>query len=395
LLFWAGLVRSALFLLTPTEVGLLRARQEFAGQQIAYLHQDQRRLLATLMVLQGLIVSALAILWCLAAAGQGLEVWVWISIVSLLTVFLGYALPPLAASKYQQDILARSGFWMFVAYELLSPLARPLVAIAASVSRRIAAPEPGEETEEEAPAQAEESGPADERELLRSIARFSTIPTRQVMTPRMDMETIPATATFHEVMDRINKVGYSRFPVIESKEDNVSGILYVKDLLAYIAEEDTFNWQKHLREPLFVPEQKPIDELLREFQQKKTHLAIVVDEYGGVRGLATLEDVLEEIVGDIRDEFDELVRPTWTRISEGIYEAEGRTSINDLCRAMSVDPALLDDIRGNSETIAGLLLEVAGNMPRQGARLTAGPLGLTVLSASARQVKKVRVQVVE
>ena len=142
-----------------------------------------------------------------------------------------------------------------------------------------------------------------------------------------------------------------------------------------------------------MPEQKPIDELLREFQAHKTHLAIVVDEYGGLRGLATLEDVLEEIVGDIRDEFDEVARPTWTLVRPGIYEAEGRTSLNDLCRAMGIDPAELDTLRGNAETLAGLLLEVAGHMPRQGEKVEAGPLACTVISASAREVKKVRIKV--
>jgi CBS domain containing-hemolysin-like protein len=257
-------------------------------------------------------------------------------------------------------------------------------------------PEEKESAEELATsAQAEESGPADEHDLLRSIARFSSIPVRQVMTPRLDMEAIEATATFHEVMDTINKMGFSRFPVIGAKEDEVVGILYVKDLLAFTAETDTFSWQAHLRKPLFVPEQKPIDELLREFQEHKTHLAIVVDEYGGLRGLATLEDVLEEIVGEIRDEFDELARPTWTQVQTGVYEAIGRTSINDLCRAMHLDPAELDDFRGTAETLAGLLLEVAGQMPRQGQRVEAGPIVLTVLSASAKQVKKVRVEVMK
>jgi CBS domain containing-hemolysin-like protein len=207
------------------------------------------------------------------------------------------------------------------------------------------------------------------------------------------MEALDLAATFHEVMDTINKMGYSRFPVLGPKEGEVVGILYVKDLLPYTSEEDTFAWQAHLRKPLFVPEQKPIDELLREFQEHKTHLAIVVDEYGGLRGLATLEDVLEEIVGEIRDEFDEQARPTWTQVRPGVFEAIGRTSINDMCRAMHLDPALLDDFRGTAETLAGLLLEVAGQMPRQGQRVEAGPLVLTVLSTSARQIKKVRVEV--
>lgn len=394
LLFWAGVVRSALFLLTPTEVGLLRARQEFAGQQIAYLHQDQRRLLATLLLLQMLFASGLAVLWSMALWADGAGLTPGAVGVGILAGLLGYALPPLLAPARQQEILNRSGFWTLVAYQLLGPIVRPFLGLAGMLGRRITAPEEALTPQEEEPQQEEESGPADERELLRSIARFSTIPTRQVMTPRVDMETLSISASFHEVMDRINKVGYSRFPVMGPKADVVEGILYVKDLLPFIAEEDDFGWQAHLRVPLFVPEQKPIDELLREFQQNKTHLAIVVDEYGGLRGLATLEDVLEEIVGDIRDEFDEEARPTWQRVREGVYEAEGRTSINDLCRGIGLDPAELDDVRGTAETVAGLLLEVAGQMPRQGQKLKAGPLELTVLSASARQVKKVRVEVV-
>ena len=397
LLGWAGLMRSALFLLSPTEVGLLRARQDFSGQQVAYLHQDQRRLLATLLILQTFCVTGLAVLWALALRADGVGLVPWAIGTGLLAGFVGFALPPRLAPHYQQDLLAASGFWMLVVYQLLGPLVRPYASLAGALGRRMASAEndPAKDETPEGEAHdtaSEDSGPAGERELLRSIARFSSIPTRQVMTPRVDMETMPATASFHEVMDRINKLGYSRFPVI-GKADEVAGILYVKDLLPYTAEEDGFDWQALLRPPLFVPEQKPIDELLREFQEYKTHMAVVVDEYGGLRGIATLEDVLEEIVGDIRDEFDELARPTWQQLSPGIYEAEGRTSINDLCRALNVDPAALDAIRGTAETLAGLLLEIAGHMPRQGQKLKAGPFELTVLSASARQVRKVRVEV--
>ncbi len=395
LLFWTGLVRSALFMLSPTEVGLLRARQEFAGQQIAYLHQDQRRLLATLLLLQTLFATSLALLWSLALVADGAGVWPWAAGVALASAVLGFGLPYRLAPHWQQEILARAGFWVLVAHQLLGPVVAPLLRLAGNMSRRLPSATTAEETADaDAEDTEEETGPADERELLRSIARFSSIPTRQVMTPRVDMETLPLSATFHEVMDRINKVGFSRLPVVGSKEDEVVGVLFVKDLLPHIQQEDDFAWQTLLRSPLFVPEQKPIDELLREFQTNKTHLALVVDEYGGLRGLATLEDVLEEIVGDIRDEFDELARPTWTQVRTGVWEAEGRTAVNDLCRAIGLDAAQLDPIRGTAETLAGLLLEAAGQMPRQGQSVAAGPLQLTVLSSSARQVKKVRVELV-
>jgi len=397
LLFWAGLVRTALFLLTPTEVGLLRARQEFAGQQIAYLHQDQRRLLATLLALQALFTSGLAVVWAMAIATHP-YLWPGMLAVWLLAGLLGYALPHRLAPERQYDVLQQSGFGVLVAYKLMGPAIEGMVQLTSWLVRR--QPQKGvpplpqaTPATEESTAQTEETGPLDERDLLRSIARFSSIPTRQVMSPRRDMETILATATYHQVLDTINKTGYSRFPVIGAKEDNVVGILYVKDLLPFIEEEDHFVWQAHLRTPLFVSEQKPIDVLLREFQTHKTHLALVVDEYGGLRGLATLEDVLEEIVGDIRDEFDEDERPAWALVRPGVYEAEGRTSINDFCRAISLDPAELDNLRGTAETLAGLLLEVAGHLPRQGERVEAGPLSCTIISASARQVKKVRIKI--
>jgi len=194
-------------------------------------------------------------------------------------------------------------------------------------------------------------------------------------------------------MDKINKSGYSRVPVYRDTLDSVEGTLNVKDLLPYLHHNEHFNWQKLLREPYLIPESKRLDDLMKEFQNRRVHMAIVIDEYGGTSGLITLEDIIEEIFGDINDEYDEEDEVNYTKVDENTYVFEGKVLINDLCRILDLESDYFDEVRGNSESLAGLLLELFSRLPRTGEIATHREITFKVQSADKKRIKKVRVLV--
>lgn len=234
----------------------------------------------------------------------------------------------------------------------------------------------------------EDSDNEDEHRILEGIIKFGNTDVRQIMKSRLDIVTISSDATFQEVLDVILEAGYSRIPVYESSFDNVIGILYIKDLLPFINNE-SFEWKTLLRKAYFIPENKKIDDLLKEFQDMKMHMAIVVDEYGGSNGLVTLEDVLEEIVGDITDEFDDddLV---YTKIDAGTYLFEGRTSLVDFYKVLEIDGKEFEQIKGESDTIGGFIIEQAGRILRNNEYIRCGNIKLIVESSDKRRIKMIK-----
>ena len=231
-----------------------------------------------------------------------------------------------------------------------------------------------------------------EKDILKGIVHFSTIPVTQIMKSRVDIEAIEYSIKYHELLDKINKTGFSRLPVFKEDLDTIEGVLYVKDLLPHINEDEFFEWQKLLRTAYFVPESKMIDTLLKDFQEKHVHMAIVVDEYGGTEGLITLEDIIEEIVGEIKDEYDE-EGDFYKQIDASTYDFEGKTSINDFCKIVKEDTKLFDEIRGESESLGGMILEVHTKLPNTGEFLQFDKYTFTVLSVDAKRIKKIRVTI--
>lgn len=234
----------------------------------------------------------------------------------------------------------------------------------------------------------EDSDNEDEHRILEGIIKFGNTEVKQIMKSRLDIVTISNEASFQEVLDVVLDAGYSRIPIHESTFDNVTGILYIKDLLPYINNE-VFDWKTLLRKPYFIPENKKIDDLLKEFQDMKMHMAIVVDEYGGANGLVTLEDVLEEIVGDITDEFDDddLI---YTKIDELTYLFEGRTSLVDFYKVLEIDGKDFDHIKGESDTIGGFIIEQAGRILRNNEYIRCGNIKLIVESSDKRRIKMIK-----
>ena len=233
----------------------------------------------------------------------------------------------------------------------------------------------------------------EEKRILRSIVEFGNIQVKEIMKSRVDVTAFSINTSFDEVKKEIIKSGYSRTPVYSESFDKIKGILYIKDLLPHLDTTD-FEWKTILRSPFFVPEGKMIDDLMREFQQKKIHLAIVVDEYGGTSGIVTLEDIIEEIVGDINDEFDD-DGVKFSKLDSQNYIFEGKTSINDALKILNLEFDYFDEIKGESDSLAGLILEMKGNIPDVGEVLKFNHLTFKIESVDKRRIKRVKITIDE
>jgi gliding motility-associated protein GldE len=233
---------------------------------------------------------------------------------------------------------------------------------------------------------------SEERNMLKGIIRFGDETAKEVMTSRMDMVTLDVQTPYSEVLRCIVENAYSRIPVFSGSVDNVKGVLYTKDLLPHLNKGNNFRWQSLMRPPYFVPETKMIDDLLREFQRNKVHIAIVVDEFGGTSGLVTMEDIIEEIVGEINDEYDEEERP-YVKLDESTYIFEAKTLLTDFYKILKLDEEVFEPVVGEADTLAGLLLELKGEFPKLHEVLTFQTFSFEVLEMDARRILKVKVTI--
>ena len=232
----------------------------------------------------------------------------------------------------------------------------------------------------------------DEKEMLEGIIKFGGKTVQEVMTARVDITDIEIRTSFKKLLDTIIETGYSRLPVYDTTEDDIKGIIYSKDLLPYIGQDDSFDWRKLMRRAYFVPETKMIDDLLEEFRTKKIHMAIVVDEFGGTSGIVTMEDILEEIVGDISDEYDEEEK-NYIKLDENNYIFEGKTLLNDFYKITGLNEAEFDDKAEDAETLAGLILDIKEDFPKTNEQIVYGRCKFLVLELDKRRIGKVKVTI--
>jgi len=240
----------------------------------------------------------------------------------------------------------------------------------------------------------DENTPEEETKMLKGIVRFGDIEVSEIMKSRVDVTAVDVSMGFKDLLEIIRDSGFSRIPAFEDNFDNIKGILYIKDLLTHLHKSDDFNWRFLLREAFFVPENKKINDLLQEFQEKKIHLAIVVDEYGGTSGIVTLEDIIEEIVGDISDEFDKAIDEVqYSQLDENKYQFAGKTSLNDFCKIIGIEDDIFEEVRGESDTLAGLILELEGSIPVQGDVIEFQKFAFKISSVDNRRIKQIEVNI--
>jgi putative hemolysin len=235
----------------------------------------------------------------------------------------------------------------------------------------------------------------EERNLLKGVVKFGNIFVTQIMKARVDVVFININSSFHELLETVRQSGYSRIPVCNGDLDHTEGIIYAKDLLYYLDTKEDFNWHSLMKPALFVPESKKIDSLLEEFQLKRVHMAIVVDEYGGASGLVTLEDVLEEVIGEIKDEFDDIHEIDFRKIDAHNYIFEGKTSVNDMCKVLGIPTDTFKEVRGEADTIAGMMLEIRGELPLQGDEIDINGFTFKVMEMNAIRIVKVKITIHE
>jgi gliding motility-associated protein GldE len=232
----------------------------------------------------------------------------------------------------------------------------------------------------------------EDKEILKGIIEYGNIEASEIMCPRVDVLALEIDTPFTKIIREVVDAGYSRIPIYEKTFDDVKGILYIKDLLAHINETDEFNWQSLLREPYFVPEGKKINELLNELQTDKIHMAVVVDEYGGTSGIITMEDIIEEIVGDITDEFDE-DETYFSKINDNNFLFDGKTLLNDFCKIVEVENTIFDAVKGDAETLAGFILELKGEFPEKYDKIKFQHLTFTIEEVDKRRIRKIKTSI--
>jgi putative hemolysin len=315
-----------------------------------------------------------------------------IILITFLILLFGEVLPKVYASRNALLFAKKMSKFLQAVNILLTPFSMPLIAVTKWIEQKLGGKASNFSVETLSQALELTSQSAtnkEEQKILQGIVNFGNTETVQIMKPRIDIFALSSEETYEEVLHKILTNGYSRNPVYKENIDNIIGILYAKDLLPHLNKK-SFKWQTLLRETFFVPENKKLDDLLSDFRAKKNHLAIVVDEYGGTSGLVTLEDVIEEIVGDINDEFDD-EDISYSKIDANNYLFEGKTSIKDFCKILDdEDEAIFEEEKGESETLAGFILEISGKFPKKGAKINFKNYTFTIEALDKKRIKQVK-----
>ncbi|MBR7054187.1 MAG: gliding motility-associated protein GldE [Prevotella sp.] len=401
LLFLSGFASAseiAFFNLSPNDINELDTEKNQPDKKIQLLRDDSERTLATILITNNLVNVTIIMLCNYVFANTvdfGKAIWLQFICITILLTFLlllfGEIMPKVYARQNSLKYCRRAAGTIMGLRTLFWPVSSILMgsgALAAKIVQKETHVLSVDELEQ-ALELTDKEDIKEEQRMLEGIIRFGDETAKEIMTPRQDIVSLSLKDDFNTVLNCIVENNYSRIPVYQGNADNIRGVLYIKDLLPHIGKTASFRWQSHIRPPYFVPETKKIDDLLREFQENKVHIAIVVDEFGGTSGLVTLEDILEEIVGEIHDEYDEEEKH-FTRINQNTYIFEGKTSLSDFYKTLDIDDDFAD-VEGDADSIAGLLLELKGDFPKVGEKISFDKYTFEVLAIEERRISKVKV----
>ena len=368
----------ALFSLSRTDIEKGLEEKSKRIQIISLLLERPKKLLATVLVANNFINIGIVILFAYLSSdlfsgisSPILKFTLEVVIVTFLILLFGEILPKIYASRNNLKFAIFMAYPLWVLDVLLSPLSLPMRSVTIAIHNKLGKQKSNLSVNQLSQAlelTSEEDTTKEEHKILQGIVSFGNTDTKQVMRPRIDIFALNIELKYTEILPEIIKNGYSRIPIYKDNIDSIKGILYVKDLLPYL-ERKQFDWTTLIREPFFVPENKKLDDLMSEFQEKKVHLAVVVDEYGGTSGLISLEDIIEEIVGDISDEFDD-EDLTYSKLDDNNFVFEGKTALKDFYKIIKVeDESSFEDNKGEAETIAGFVLEISGSFPKLNSKI--------------------------
>ena len=401
LLFCSAMISGsevAYFSLGPVHISELKEHPTRKESLVLNLLNKPERLLANILITNNFINVGIVIIASFVTGtifnfthSPLLGFVIKVVVITFLLLLFGEIMPKVYANRFAPQFARRMAVPLVILDKLFQPLIFILVRSTGLVNRRLA--KKGQNISMDDLSEALDLATdvvENEKEMLEGIVRFSNLEVSEIMKPRTDVVAVDIETDLDTLTRVIIDSGFSRIPVYEETFDHLKGILYVKDLLPHINQRNKFNWQKLIREPFFVPETKKINDLLKEFQEKKIHLAIVVDEYGGTEGIVTMEDILEEVVGEITDESDE-AEEFYRRIDAFTYAFDGKTLLNDFYKVTELDDELFDEVKGDSETVAGLLLELKGGFPRINDVMICRGIEFTVLAMDKRRIKEVKV----
>ncbi len=407
LLILSGLISGsevAFFSLTHDQISNCKNSNDKGERRISRLLYDPKRLLATILIANNLInifivtISTFATWKIVGPQGrEGVAIAILTVTITTLIIFFGEIIPKVYANHNGIGFAKRTSGLLIFMDKFFRPASWFLMAVTGLIEKRME--KKGYNLSVEEINQAleisveKEAVTEEEKGILKGIVNFGTLSVKQVMKSRMDITSIDIETDFHELMNQVNKTGYSRIPVFNETIDKIEGILYIKDLLPHLDNEEGFDWRTLLREGYFVPESKKIDDLFKDFQEKQVHMAIVVDEYGGTSGLITMEDVIEEIVGEINDEFDDESEISYQKVDDQTFIFEGKTSLNDFCKIVDADSSAFDEVKGESESLGGLLLEINSVLPHAGEKISFDRFLFTIVAVDMKRIKKVKVYI--
>jgi putative hemolysin len=402
LLFFSALISGAevaLFSLTRTDIEEGLEAKSKRMQIIARLLERPKKLLATILVANNFINIAIVILFAYlgetifeSMTSPILRFVVEVVIVTFLILLFGEILPKIYASRNKVKFATFMAYPLHVLDIFLSPLSLPMRSLTIAIQNKLGKQKSNLSVDQLSQAlrlTSEDDTTKEEHKILQGIVSFGNTDTKQVMRPRIDIFALSVDQKYTEIMEEIVENGYSRIPVYKDNIDKIQGILYVKDLLPYI-DRKQFDWTTLLREPFFVPENKKLDDLMAEFQEKKVHLAVVVDEYGGTSGLISLEDIIEEIVGDISDEFDD-EDLKYSKLDDHNFVFEGKTALKDFYKIIKVeDEDVFEENKGEAETVAGFVLEISKNFPKLNSKINFKSYVFTIEALDKKRIKFVK-----
>jgi len=378
LIFCSALISGAevaFFSLGNSHIKTIRSEKLKNGENLLALLEHPKRLLATILIANNFVNVAIIILSTYIISGLFyletnplLAFVIQIIAVTAVLLIFGEIMPKiLAASRPLRFALMMTSPFKFM-ITVFYPVSTLLIKSSGIVDRRLnkkSVQLSMSDLSQAIELTSNANSPAEERKILKGIVKFGEIEAKEIMKPRLDVTAVDVSMKYIKLLKVILNSGYSRIPVYRDSFDKIVGILYVKDLLPHLEKPDDFEWAELLRPTFFVPETKKINHLLQDFQKRKIHLAVVVDEYGGTSGIITLEDIIEEIVGDISDEFDTIEdEVSFSKIDDYTYLFEGKTLLNDFCKIMNIDDSIFEDIQGDPDTLAGLIIEIEGKIPK-------------------------------
>jgi len=388
----------AFFSLRPDDIEKLKNNKSKKAQAALKLYIKPEKLLSTVLVANNTINIAIVLL----AAFLSSEMFVFSSktvgfvinavAITFLLLFFGEIMPKVYATRNHVKMSLFMAAPLTVLQKIFQPITSMLILSSSFVKKRTGTRRSNISMDDLSDALELTSDEFNEDEkILKGIVNFGNINVSAIMCPRIDVTAIDIKTGFDKIVPVIISSGFSRIPVYSDSFDTVKGILFAKDVLPYINNQGSFKWQTLLRPPYFIPETKKINDLLKEFQSKKIHMAVVIDEYGGTSGIITLEDILEEIVGEITDEsdFDQLL---FRKIDDKTYIFEGKILLNDFCKIMEIEEDVFEEVRGESETLAGLILELTGEIPEKDQTIKLGKFVFNIQSADKRRIKEIRVE---